>query len=104
MKGERGLVGPPGPTGPQGFQGPPGAKGDQGLSFGFKGKRGAPGAPGSCTPCPNRRKRSIELFPTNKLYILTDERNLIPVQRVEPTPEQRHMIDEMKHNEKFKDF
>ena len=99
-----GLTGPPGTTGPQGANGAVGQKGVVGQSAGLKGRPGPPGKPGSCTPCPNRRKRSIELYPVNKLYILTKERNLIPVQRVEPTPELREMIDKFKSSDKLNDF
>ena len=70
----------------------------------LRDRRALWGQPGSCTPCPNRRKRSIELYPLNQMYILTKERNLIPVQRVEPTSELSEMIDKLKSSDKLKDF
>ncbi|TMW53629.1 hypothetical protein DOY81_001304 [Sarcophaga bullata] len=104
LKGNIGPTGPPGTTGPQGVNGIAGQKGTRGQSVGLKGRPGPPGPPGSCTPCPKRRKRSIDLYPINKMYILTKERNLIPVERVEPTPELREIIDKLKSSDNLQDF
>ncbi|XP_061394798.1 collagen alpha-1(X) chain-like [Musca vetustissima] len=94
--GYPGLPGAQGPIGAQGVKGPTGPQGLQGVNRGERGPPGPQGPPGICV-CPTARARvtQIKAFPesTNTIYMKMENGELTPVQKVQPTAEQRSLIE-----------
>ncbi|KAM7356281.1 uncharacterized protein ACRADG_002086 [Cochliomyia hominivorax] len=103
-QGNKGATGPQGPTGPQGQKGEPGPKGVRGIGSGFRGLPGPRGPPGNCFPCPNQRKRSVRSYEPNRLYMLTKDRDLVPVERIEPTEELKEFIEDLRNSKTLDKF
>ncbi|XP_075164045.1 uncharacterized protein LOC142236694 [Haematobia irritans] len=108
-KGDQGYQGYQGVQGPQGPPGPPGPKGDTGPrgepapNRGPTGPPGPPGNPGVCNICqpnlPRSRDVDIEaLYEPNTIYMVTENGQLAPVRKLQPTPALRSLVEEFKRS------
>ncbi|XP_073841578.1 uncharacterized protein [Musca autumnalis] len=108
VKGEKGNPGYPGLPGAQGLVGEQGLKGFQGpkgqpgVPRGTPGPPGPPGPPGVCPPCrvfPRARISKINAaLEADTLYMLTENGELQPVRKVQPSEEQKAMIERHKRS------
>ncbi|XP_005176710.1 collagen alpha-1(X) chain-like [Musca domestica] len=95
-RGYPGLPGAQGPIGAPGFKGTVGPKGVPGRGSNIVGAVGPRGPTGVCPPCARRRSAftTIEAEPEDdSIYMLTEDGDLVPVRKIQPTPEQRSLIE-----------
>ncbi|KAM7359183.1 uncharacterized protein ACRADG_003879 [Cochliomyia hominivorax] len=103
-QGIRGNKGATGATGPKGFQGVQGAKGSNGGNRGPKGVRGAPGIDTPCPPeCQKRRSlflgRSIGTFEPHTVYRVSNDGEMVPIRKLQPTPALRTILEMLKNDD-----
>lgn len=108
-QGYQGLPGPQGPTGVPGARGDVGPAGTPGSNRGPAGPPGLPGPTGVCPVCPGfnfARSNALAIqssYEPNTIYLVTENRELIPVKKLEPTPALRAIVDELKNTNNFND-